>query len=127
MSSTTHIQLVEDAIHRQSGFFVSVSDKRSELSALPRTLVILCGLAIVLALLSGCATVYPPKQIGPDRYQTSFVSSFGRGSIARAQRMALDAADAKCTSLGKRLIVAAVDTDRDNLARGQATVTFECE
>jgi hypothetical protein len=127
MSSMTHIPFVEDAIPRQSGFFVSVSNKRSELSALPRNLVILCGSAIVLALLSGCATAYPPKQIGPGRYQTSFVSSFGRGSIARAQRLALDAADAKCTSLGERLTVAAVDTDRDDLARGRATVTFECE
>jgi hypothetical protein len=127
MRSTTHIPFVEDATHRQNGFSVSVFNKRSELSALPRTGVILCGSAIVLAVFSGCASVYPPKQIGPDRYQTSSVSSFGRGSIARAQRVALDAADAKCTSLGKGLTVAAVDTDRDDLARGRATVTFECE
>jgi hypothetical protein len=49
------------------------------------------------------------------------------GGIARAQSVALDAAAAKCTSLGKGLIVAAIDTDRDHLARGRATVTFVCE
>jgi hypothetical protein len=84
--------------------------------------------AFVLALLSGCATASPPKQIGPERYQTSSVSySLMLGGIARAQSVALDAAAAKCTSLGKGLIVAAIDTDRDHLARGRATVTFECE
>ena len=80
-----------------------------------------------LALLSGCATTYAPKQIAPGRYVTSATSAPGRASISNAQRMALDAADAKCSSLGKQLNVADADTGRNYIAEGRAIVTFLCE
>jgi hypothetical protein len=82
--------------------------------------------SVAAAALSGCASTYDVRSIGPDRYQVATIVAPAHGGFAAAQTNATRAAGGKCAALGKQLKVIGVDTGHD-FPNGRAIVTFECD
>jgi hypothetical protein len=81
---------------------------------------------VAAAMLSGCASTYDVRSIGPDRYQVATIVAPAHGGFAAAQTNATQAAGRKCAALGKQLKVTAVETGQD-FPNGRAIVSFECD
>lgn len=79
------------------------------------------------AVLSGCAWQTPAMQLDSDLYQTSANVSLVRGAQTGARRMALEEANAKCTSLGQGISVVDIKSHWSFPTNGVAFVTFNCK
>jgi hypothetical protein len=66
--------------------------------------------------------------VGPDTYQVSANAAPLRGGITGAIGIALDKANQKCQSMGKRVVVVSQETGYQPWPpNGIANVTFRCE
>jgi hypothetical protein len=77
--------------------------------------------------LSGCAYSNEVMKVGIDKYQVYALAAPVRGGQAGAQQMAVEAANTKCSSMGKQAEVTDVQTHYSFPANGTATVTFVCK
>jgi hypothetical protein len=60
-------------------------------------------------------------------YQTSANASLARGAQTGARRLALEEANAKCTSLGREISVSDIQSHWSFPTNGVANVTFSCK
>lgn len=84
-------------------------------------------LGLICILLSACAWQSEALKLGEDTYQVSANASPARGGITGAREMALTNANKKCDSLGKKITVTDIKSERAFPANGVATVTFTCK
>jgi hypothetical protein len=91
-----------------------------------RNLDMAIGIGFFACAVSGCAMTYDVVKVGDDTFQTSAVASPARGGISGAQRMAIENANKKCDSIGKKISVTNVETGHEFPANGRAIVTFTC-
>jgi outer membrane lipopolysaccharide assembly protein LptE/RlpB len=80
----------------------------------------------VYAVLSGCAWQTPAMKLDNQLYQTSANASLARGAQTGARRLALEEANAKCTSLGSEISVLDIQSHWSFPTNGVAFVTFAC-
>jgi hypothetical protein len=90
------------------------------------TLKIVAAIA-AFAVLSGCAWQTPALKLDNQLYQTSANASLARGAQTGARRLALEAANAKCTSLGSDISVLDIQSRWSFPVNGVAFVTFRCK
>ncbi|MGY4533965.1 outer membrane lipopolysaccharide assembly protein LptE/RlpB [Pseudomonas sp. TE3786] len=80
----------------------------------------------VYAVLAGCAWQTPAMKLDNQLYQTSATASLARGAQTGARRLALEEANAKCTSLGSEISVLDIQSHWAFPTNGVAFVTFAC-
>ena len=80
----------------------------------------------VYAVLAGCAWQTPAMKLDNQLYQTSANASLARGAQTGARQLALEEANAKCTSLGSEINVLDIQSHWSFPANGVAFVTFSC-
>jgi outer membrane lipopolysaccharide assembly protein LptE/RlpB len=79
-----------------------------------------------VAVLSGCAWQTPAMKLDNQLYQTSANASLARGAQTGARRLALEAANEKCTSMGSEISVLDIQSHWSFPTNGVAFVTFAC-
>jgi hypothetical protein len=79
------------------------------------------------AVLGGCAWQTPAMKLDDQLYQTSANASLARGAQTGARRLALEEANAKCTSLGREISVSDIQSHWSFPTNGVAYVTFSCK
>jgi hypothetical protein len=91
-------------------------------TARARRLVGLAGALVV----AGCVSTSDVIEVGPDTYTTSATAD-GFRSAASARQSALEAGTAKCTALGRRLVLTGESSAPTRMGIDTTvTVTFRC-
>jgi stage III sporulation protein SpoIIIAA len=85
------------------------------------------GFTFVILSIAGCAWQSEALKLGDDTYQVSANASPARGGITGAREMAVNNANKKCDSLGKKITVTDIKSEYAFPVNGVATVTFTCK